>query len=98
MVQNIGLVVSISNFSSPSPILGTIFNTDQPKNRLNLVASVEILSGLGQNYEFNCLRSKKKKKIPFKSQQKATKVEKSLINMRDSLKNKIFFKTHNREG
>ena len=105
MVQNIGLIVLVSNFFAPSPILGTIFNTNQPKNWLNLVASVKILSGLDRNYEFNCLRSKysqikpkKKKKFPFKSQQKATKAEKSLISMRNSLKNKIFFKTHNHEG
>ena len=51
-------VVSTSNLSVPSPIPDTIFNTDPTKNPLNLVTSVEILSGLGRNYEFNRLKSK----------------------------------------
>ncbi|RVW91833.1 hypothetical protein CK203_030260 [Vitis vinifera] len=45
-VAQISRVVSTSNPSTPSPITGTIFNTDPTKNRLNLVALVEILSGL----------------------------------------------------
>ena len=58
MVQNIDRVISSSNLSVPSPIPDTIFNTNSTKNQLNLVTSIEMLSGLGRNYEFNRLRSK----------------------------------------